>query len=285
MKVLQPTTLADLLGVRAGHPGAVLLAGGTDLMVAMNGGRLRPDVVIDTTRVPDLRDWTRDGRSIRLGAGVTYTRLLAELGGDLPGLAMAARTVGSPQIRNRGTVGGNVATSSPAGDALPPLVAADAEVELASVAGIRRLPIAAFLTGPKRNALAPDEVVVALRIPATGAAQQFSKIGTRNAMVIAVASLAIDVDPGSRRVGVAIGSAGPTTLRAPVAEAFVAAAIDWDRHEVDAAAAERFADLAAAAALPIDDVRGTAAYRRHAIAVMARRTLAWALDDLRGRAA
>ena len=135
--------------MKAAQPEAVPIAGGTDLMVALNFDRARPQAILDLTRVPELRDWEADDGRLRIGAGVTYTRLIEELGDRLPGLAIASRTVGSPQIRNRGTVGGNLGTASPAGDGLPPLYVSDAEVELASATGTRRLPVADFVTGPQ----------------------------------------------------------------------------------------------------------------------------------------
>src|SRR6476619_7167023 len=156
VEILAPDTWEQALAMKAAQPEAIPIAGGTDLMVALNFDRARPQAILDLTRVPELREWGTDDGRLRVGAGVTYTRLIAELGDRLPGLAIAARTVGSPQIRNRGTVGGNLGTASPAGDALPPLYAADAEVELESVRGTRRMPIADFVTGPKRNALAGD---------------------------------------------------------------------------------------------------------------------------------
>ena len=281
MTVLRPTTIAAALEARAEHPGALVLAGGTDAMVAINAGRLRADVTIDVTGIAELAGWARDNGTVRIGAALPYTRLIAELGDVLPGLAMASRTVGSPQIRNRGSVGGNVATASPAGDALPPLVAADAVVELASLDGVRRLPIGGFLVGPKRSALLPTELITAIEVPVARGPQQFSKVGPRNAMVIAVCSLAVDVDVAARRVAVGIGSAGPTTLRAPEAEAAAAAAIEWESGTIAGDDLAAFAALVAEAARPIDDVRGTAAYRRHALAVLARRSLSWSLDALR----
>src|SRR5207247_809496 len=140
----------------------------------------------------------------------TYTRLIDELGDRLPGLAMASRTVGSPQIRNRGTVGGNLGTASPAGDAHPPLLAADAQVELASATGTRRVPVREFFTGPKQTTMRKDELIAAFLVEPAAGPQQFSKVGTRNAMVIAVCSFALALDPARRRVGTGIGSAGPT---------------------------------------------------------------------------
>src|SRR5204862_2566956 len=143
----------------------------------------RPEVLLDLTRVPELSRWDAEDGGIRIGAGVTYTQAIRELGERLPGLAMASRTVGSPQIRNRGTVGGNLGTSSPAGDALPPLFVSDAEVDLTSTRGTRRIPVTEFVTGPKRNDLQPDELIAAFLLPAARGPQQFAKIGTRNAMV------------------------------------------------------------------------------------------------------
>ena len=277
MEFLQPSTWTEALGMKAAHPEATPIAGGTDLMVEINLDHGRPVAIMDLTRIAELNEWgTEDGR-LRIGAGVTYTRLIDELGDRLPGLAMASRTVGSPQIRNRGTVGGNLGTSSPAGDALPPLLASDALVELASVSGMRRLPVREFFTGPKRNAMRKDELIAAFLVGPAAGAQQFSKVGTRNAMVIAVCSFALAIDPERRTVGTGIGSAGPTPLRAPDAETFIQAELDWDgRKQVSPATLDRFGELVAAAARPIDDIRGTAAYRRHALAVLARRCLAWA---------
>src|SRR5919112_4423370 len=155
MEFLQPRSLPEALAVKAERPEAVPIAGGTDVMVELNFYRRRPEVVLDLTRVPELADWSRTDGAVRVGAGITYTRMVAELAGDLPGLAIAARTVGSPQIRNRGTIGGNLGSASPAGDCHPPLLALGAEVEVAAPGGSRRIPIDEFFTGPKESALAP----------------------------------------------------------------------------------------------------------------------------------
>ncbi|TMC05981.1 MAG: FAD-binding protein [Chloroflexi bacterium] len=282
MNFLQPSTWAEALAMKAAHPEALPIAGGTDVLVEINLDHNRPDTVMDLTRVADLAEWATEDGLVRVGAGVTYTRIIDELGDRMPGLAMASRTVGSPQIRNRGTVGGNLGTASPAGDAHPPLLASDALVELASASGTRRVPVRDFFTGPKRNAARKDELIAAFLIePATGP-QTFSKVGTRNAMVIAVCSFALALDAGRRRVRTGIGSAGPTPLPAPEAEQFIEGELDWDgRQPPSDAAVARFGELAAAAAKPIDDVRGTAAYRRHALSVMARRSLGWAWQDYR----
>ncbi|GLZ39034.1 FAD binding domain-containing protein [Actinokineospora sp. NBRC 105648] len=282
MEFLRPTTLADALAAKAEYPSAVPIAGGTDVMVELNFDKRRPDALLDLGNVAELSTWDVEGAVLRLGASVPYARIITELSDRLPGLAMAARTVGSPQIRNRGTVGGNLGSASPAGDAHPSLLAVDAVVEVASATGSRRVPITEFFLGPKKSALAPDELVVAVRVPVATGPQQFAKVGTRNAMVIAVCSFGLAVHPGTTAVGTGIGSAGPTPLRAPEAEAFAAQELPWGtRGLLSDAVARRFGELVAAAARPIDDVRGTAAYRRHALAVLAKRTLGWAWDEHR----
>jgi CO/xanthine dehydrogenase FAD-binding subunit len=280
MDFLRPATWAEALEVKAERPDARPIAGGTDLMVELNFDKARPPALLDLTRVDELAGWERAGDLLRLGAGVPYARVIGELGDLLPGLAIASRTVGSPQIRNRGTIGGNLGSASPAGDAHPPLLASGAQVEVESVRGVRTLPIEGFFHRPKVSALAPDELIRAVRVERAGGPQQFAKIGTRNAMVIAVCSFALALHPAARRVGTGIGSAGPTPLRAPAAEEFLSGALDWaGGGPVEEEVSRRFGELVAAAASPIDDVRGTAGYRRHALAVMARRTLAWTWRD------
>jgi CO/xanthine dehydrogenase FAD-binding subunit len=259
MDVHTPRSLAEALRVRADVPEARPIDGGTDVMVELNFDRTRPDALLNLNEVGELDGWRRADGGLRLGAGLTYTEAMgSELAELMPALAEASRTVGSPQIRNRGTIGGNLGTASPAGDALPPLLVARAEVELASTErGTRRLPLHEFLTGPKQNALADDELIVAVHVRPSGAAQTFMKIGPRNAMVIAVCSLALEVDHERGEIRAAYGSAGPVPglVVAPLAER------------------AQFAEQVAAAASPIDDVRGTAAYRRHALRVLTDRAL------------
>ncbi|THV32239.1 FAD binding domain-containing protein [Glycomyces paridis] len=272
----RPADLAEALRLLAADPEAVPIAGGTDLMVALNYRRARPRALLDLTGVADLREWTDEGAAVRIGAGVTYARVAAELGGVLPGLAAAARTVGSPQIRNRATLAGNLATASPAGDGHPPLLATGATVTAASAAGERLMPIGDFFTGPKRSALRPGELITAVTVPKAAGPQQFLKVGTRNAMVIAVCSFALALDTGRRVLGTGIGSAGPVPLRAGEAEAVD---LPWEAPDrFGEGLAVEFGRLVAAAARPIDDVRATADYRRHALAVCAARALrrAWA---------
>ena len=258
MEVLSPRSLDEALRIKSEQPAAVPLAGGTDLMVELNFDRRRPAVLLNLGEVEELRGWSREDGAVRLGAGLTYTEAMSEpLRSLLPALAEASRTVGSPQIRNRGTLGGNLGTASPAGDALPPLLVEEAEIELARMGGSRRLPLEEFLVGPKRNALAPDELIAAVIVRPSGAPQTFMKVGPRNAMVIAVCSLAVAADRERGELRAAFGSAGPVPglVRIPLSDA---SSLD---------------EAVAAAASPIDDVRGTAAYRRHALRVLAARGL------------
>jgi CO/xanthine dehydrogenase FAD-binding subunit len=255
VEVLSPRTLEEALRVKAERPEAVPIQGGTDVMVELNFDRARPETLLNLNEVAELRGWSRRDGTLWLGAGLTYAEAmeppLAEL---LPALAEASRTVGGPQIRNRGTIGGNLGTASPAGDALPPLLVCETGVKLASMRGERWVALEEFVVGPKRNVLAEDELIVGVSVDAADSRQTFMKVGPRNAMVIAVVSLALRVD-GELRA--AFGSAGPVPglVRAPLDEA------------------ASFAERVAAAASPIDDVRGTAAYRRHALRVLTTRAL------------
>jgi CO/xanthine dehydrogenase FAD-binding subunit len=258
VEVLSPRTFDDALALKAERPDAVPIEGGTDVMVDLNFDRRRPGALLNLNEVGELKGWRSENGSVRLGASLTYTEAMQpELASLLPALAEASRTVGSPQIRNRGTIGGNLGTASPAGDALPPLLVENAEVELASTRGSRRLPLREFLVGPKRNALADDELISAVHLTPGGGSQTFMKIGPRNAMVIAVCSLALCVDRERDELRASFGSAGP------VPGLVVAPLSDVDS----------FPAQVADAASPIDDVRGTAAYRRHALRILTRRAL------------
>ena len=255
MEVLTPRGLDEALRLKAEHPDALPIQGGTDVMVALNFDRSRPSTVLNLNEVPELRGWLRENGALRLAAGLTYTEAMSgELADALPALAEASRTVGSPQIRNRGTIGGNLGTASPAGDALPPLAIESAEVECASVRGVRRVPLADFVTGVKRTALASDELIAGVWVTPSRDPQTFMKVGPRNAMVIAVVSLAVSAGDELRA---SLGSAAPrpVVVTAPRSDAAT------------------FPELVAEAASPIDDVRGTAAYRRHALRVLTRRAL------------
>jgi CO/xanthine dehydrogenase FAD-binding subunit len=258
MEVLSPQSLEEVLRLKAEHPEARPIQGGTDVMFDLNFDRARPEVLLNLNEVPELRGWSCENGALRLGAGLTYTEVLdSELAELMPALAEASRTVGSPQIRNRGTIGGNLGTASPAGDALPPLLIEGAEIEAASVRGARRIAARDFFLGPKRNALEPDELVVSVHLEASRQPQTFMKVGPRNAMVIAVCSLALVADRERGELRASYGSAGPVPglVVAPLSDA------------------DAFADQVAEAASPIDDVRGTAAYRRHALRVLTQRAL------------
>ena len=286
MEFLRPSTWEEALAAKAAHPSTVPLAGGTDVMVEINFDRSRPARLMDLNRVRELYEWEVGEDTVRLGASVPYTRIIDCLAAELPGLALASRTVGSPQIRNRGSVGGNLGSASPAGDAHPALLAAGAEVEAESVRGTRLVPVEEFFTGVKRHALAEDELIRAVRVRRADGPQQFSKVGTRNAMVIAVCAFSVALHPRTRAVRTGIGSAAPTPLRARAAEDFLGAALEEGGHWESGAApapsvVRRFAELCEAACAPIDDVRGTAAYRRRAVGVMARRTLGWTWEEFR----
>jgi CO/xanthine dehydrogenase FAD-binding subunit len=287
MEVLLPHSLDEALAMKADRPEATPIAGGTDLMVDLNFGRRRPPAMIDLSRVGELASWREENGRVFLGAGMTYATVVKEMPQFKP-LVQASRSVGSPQIRNRGTVGGNLGTASPAGDALPVLAAYDADVVVRSRArGERSMPWHAFITGPKKTALAADELILGARWPRRRGPGSFSKIGTRNAMVIAVAGLCLVIDEEGRRVNVALGSVGPTILRAAEAEQQIAGAMEsagaWQDPSivVPDAVLDQFADQVAEAAKPLDDVRGTAAYRRHGCRVLARRAIIWALDERR----
>jgi CO/xanthine dehydrogenase FAD-binding subunit len=249
--VLTPRTLDEALRLKAEVPGAVPIQGGTDVMVELNFDRARPPALLNLNEVAELRGWSRTNGRITLGAGLTYTEAMQV---PLPALAEASRTVGGPQIRNRGTIGGNLGTSSPAGDALPPLLVAGAEVRMASVRGERTTSLQEFVVGVKRNALADDELIVDVSVDAGPARETFMKVGPRNAMVISVVSLALRADG---ELTASFGSAGPVpgVVRAAIEDA------------------ESFPEQVAAAATPIDDVRGTAVYRRHALRVLTKRAL------------
>jgi len=256
--VLTPRSLDKALALKAEHPDALPIQGGTDVMVALNFDRARPETILNLNEVAELRGWSRENGTLRLGAGLTYAEAMrGELAEALPALAEASRTVGSPQIRNRGTIGGNLGTASPAGDALPPLIVERADVELASVRGVRRVALEEFLVGVKRNALEPDELIVSVLVEPSGQPQTFMKVGPRNAMVIAVCSLAVVADRARGELRASFGSSSPVVR-------LVTASLED---------ADGFPARVADAASPVDDVRGTAAYRRHALRVLTQRAL------------
>lgn len=286
MDAFSPRSLEEALEVKAAHHEAIPVAGGTDLMVEVNFGRLEPPALLDLSRIDELTTWRGENGSVFVGAGMTFARIARELP-MFRALAEAALTVGSPQIRNRATIGGNLATASPAGDGIAVLAAYDAVVLTAAAGGTEhRIPWRDFLLGPKHTTLAPDELIAGVAWKPASGPGSFAKVGPRNANVIAVAGVCVQLDEPTRGVRVALGSVGPTVLRASEAEAFAAATVPWDDPAADIPrrALEEFGRLTAAAALPIDDLRGSAAYRRHAVEQLSRRALSWALEDRRAPA-
>jgi CO/xanthine dehydrogenase FAD-binding subunit len=276
-------SLAEALDLRAVHPAAVPVAGGTDLMVELNFGRVHPPALLDLSWVPELERWHRENGRVFIGAGVTFTRLAAELP-ELEALAQAARTVGSKQIRNRATIGGNLATASPAGDSLPAIAVYDGRVLVASAErGTRAVSWRDFIVGPKQTCLADDELIVGVELDPPRGRGLFAKVGPRSAMVIAVAAVCVQLDEDGRAVRIALGSAAPTVVRPAEPETFGASVVPWDDPDDPVAdeAMLEFGRLAASAARPIDDPRGSAAYRRHVVEILARRALGWALADRR----
>jgi CO/xanthine dehydrogenase FAD-binding subunit len=272
--VLVPTSLDDALAVLAEHPDATVLSGGTDLMVEVNGGHRRLQHVVAVNRVPELCTWQHDPATgtLRIGAGIRYAEIERDpISAWSPALAEAARTVGSPQIRHAATIGGNVGTCSPAGDGLPVLRALDAVVELRSAVGVRLVPFGEFMIGPKRTVREPGELITAITVPVATGYQGYTKVGVRNAMVIATASVALVVRDSS--VAIALGSVGPTILRCPEAEALAVSAADFAAGRLAADVVEECSELVRRAARPIDDHRSTADYRRHAVGVLAGRLL------------
>lgn len=283
MSVLTPSTIDEVLAHLAERPEALLLSGGTDVMVEINmAHRKAPAEVVALRRVEQLRLWRHNpssegtGGTVTIGSGLPYAEMehgpLAEL---FPALAEAARTVGSPQIRAAGTLGGNLGTCSPAGDGLPVLFALDAIVHLRSIGGQRDVPVADFMVGVKQNVLEPGELVTGVTMPIRHGWQGYSKVGVRNAMVIATASACLAVDRDRGAVTLALGAVGTTIIRCRDAEGWLAGELDLSAEPLDIsdAVAQEFGRRAAADARPIDDHRSTAAYRGHAVGVLSSRLL------------
>ncbi len=273
--IAQPRSLAEAVKLRSQWPSAMLLNGGTDVMVEINFGHRQIDDVISLRSVPELRQWSQQDGIVRIGAGIPYAELeQGPLARMFPALAQAARTVGSPQIRAAGTVGGNLGTCSPAGDSLPVLFAHDAIVVLANPRGERRMPVQQFMTGPKRNALGSEEIIAAVEMRVPTGFQAYSKVGVRNAMVISIASVCLVHDTESRSVRLAMGTVGPTILRATESETWLASQCDLSAIPVASPAIiQEFGKRCANECAPISDHRSTADYRRHAIGVIASRLL------------
>ena len=276
MTVAIPLTIQEALDALSITPDARLIQGGTDMMVEINFNHLKPNNVIALRRVQELRVWKENlNGSITIGAGVPYQEMeTGELKQLIPALAEAARTVGSPQIRAAGTLGGNLGTCSPAGDGLPVLFALDAVIHLQSNDSSRELSIHDFMLGVKRNARASNEIITAVTVPLLDGWQGYAKVGVRNAMVISVASACLAIDKPTNSVRIALGAVGPTIIRCRDAETWLSQQFDFSSvTSVDAAIAKEFGHRVAIESKPIDDHRSTAEYRRHAVGVRAQRLI------------
>ena len=275
MPVLRPTSVDQLLDILANDPSASLLAGGTDLMVEVNLHGRRPATVVALRALEELTEWSHRSGRVTIGAGLPYADMekgpLAQL---VPALAQAARTVGSPQIRAAGTIGGNLGTCSPAGDTLPVLAALNATIHVLHRDGVRDVPFSDFMVGVKRNCLRPGEFVHSVTVPVVEGWQGYAKVGTRNAMVISTASACLVHDAVEGLVSIALGAVGPTIIRATEAESWLARNVSLRGSlGINSDIATEFGRRVAAEARPISDHRSTADYRRHAISVLARRLL------------
>jgi CO/xanthine dehydrogenase FAD-binding subunit len=271
-----PETLSEVLAALQARPDARVIAGGTELMPDLLAGRKHPTGFVSLRKVGALRGVRRDGPALVVGAATPIVDLL-----DLPeapALAAAAASLGTPQVRNQATAGGNVMSALPFRNLLPALVALDAEVELASADGTRRVPYRDFTLAPGATRLADGEVLAALRVPVVDGFQSYVKVGRRNAQFVAVSSAALVVDDRARALRIGLGNAARIPVRAPAAEAFAAAHADWEARTLAADAAAEAARLAAADADPPDDPIASAAYRRHATGVLVRRLLERAFD-------
>jgi carbon-monoxide dehydrogenase medium subunit len=273
----QPQTLSEALELLREHAGQCrIVAGSTDVLVELGRGIRPASVIIDITKIGELAYLRAEGGVIRLGALATHNDVLASKecqAGALP-LVQACAEVGAPQIRARATVAGNLVTASPANDTIAPLLALGAELLLASADGERALPLDVFYTGVRRTQLQPGELVREVRFPALRANQRgvFRKLGLRRAQAISVVNLAIVLtfssDERVENARIALGSVGPTVLRAAGAEAFLAG------RALDATTCAEAGRLAAAAATPIDDLRGSAGYRTATVAALVAEALA-----------
>ena len=271
MPVFIPSSLTEETQLLSKNPDAHLLTGGTDMMVEVNFNHRHPDTVIALRNIPEFQRWNIDTASglVHIGSSVPYATMEhGELAKALPALAEAARTVGSPQIRAAGSIGGNLGTCSPAGDSLPVLAALDAVVHLQSESSRRSVSFAEFMVGPKRNSRLPNEIITGVSIPITNGWQGYAKVGVRNAMVISVASVCLAIH--DNKVRVALGSVGPTIIRCTESENWINS-IGFAN--IDHSLAKEFADHVRAESRPIDDHRSTAEYRRHAVGVLAARLL------------
>ena len=276
MTVIVAKELNTALAALREHHDARLIQGGTDLMVEINFNHVKPTTMISLRDVASLRTILRDQPgTLSIGSGVPYSVIEGEpVLSEIPALAQAARTVGSPQIRAAGSLGGNLGTCSPAGDTLPVMFALDAMIHLNTLDSTRVVSIHDFMTGVKRSVRQQDEIITSIDFPIINGWQGYSKVGVRNAMVISVASACLVADHENSDVRIALGSVGPTIIRCREAEAWLKTSQDLSAGQsISLDVANEFGRRAAGESSPIDDHRSTAQYRRHAISVLASRLL------------
>jgi CO/xanthine dehydrogenase FAD-binding subunit len=275
-----PTSLREAYEILAERgPSAKVIAGGTDLMVLMNSRLLDAAEFIDIWRLDELRGIADEGETIRIGALATYTQLIQSplIRQYNPALVEASRTIGAVQIQNRGTLGGNIVNASPAGDSLPVLAAFDAEVELGSIGGARRVSFNRFYTGYRQTVMQPDELVLAVRVPKLKAGEQsfFRKVGTRRAQAISKMVMAVkaEVSDGEiEYINIGVGSVAPTVIRASRTEALLTnTSPDL---ELILQASRTISDEI----VPITDLRSTERYRRQVTGNVLGRILRQLLD-------
>ena len=276
MTVIVAKELTTALAALREHADARLIQGGTDLMVEINFNHVKPTTMVSLRDVEALRTIRTDTTGIMtIGSGVPYSVIEGEpVLTAIPALAQAARTVGSPQIRAAGSLGGNLGTCSPAGDTLPVMFALDAMIHLNTLDSSRVVSIHDFMTGVKRSVRQHDEIITAIDFPIIQGWQSYSKVGVRNAMVISVASACLVADHENANVRIALGSVGPTIIRCRESEAWLKSTQDLSAGQsISLDVANEFGRRAAAESSPIDDHRSTAEYRRHAISILASRLL------------
>lgn len=273
-------SIDEALLAKLRRPSSRFVAGGTEVIADQNLGLSRPDGYVCLRRINALREIRAVPEGLHIGAGVVIAQLLSDpLCAPYTLLRRAARSLGTRQARNRATVGGNIASGDPSRTLPPCLLALEARVHLCSLEGERTLPIEEFLAGPGATALADNELVTGVTVPSVAGFQDYTMVGPRNAQFFATASTALVVDFERRKVRLGLGNVGPKALRASAAERYANMVIDWDRRRVDAAAANKFGELAGADCDPPSDAVSGADYRRHAIAVMAKRILARAFEE------
>jgi CO/xanthine dehydrogenase FAD-binding subunit len=286
VQILRPADWPEALALRSARADAVAIAGGTDVMVAMKMQHLRPAALLDLSQLPGISRCQREPAHVRIGAGATLTYISEHFPDCLPGLAMAAGRAGSRQVRNRATIGGSLGTAAPAGDLHPALLASGAQIQLRSASGTRWVPAGRFYLAGGRTALAAGELISAVRVPMARGPQRFIKIGRRQGLIKTMCSFAVAIDAAGKRVSTGAGALGPSPCRALAAENLLAIELAranaWgSRQRLDPGLLARFGRSAALAADPVTDLYATAEYRRHALAVLAQRSLAEAWESYR----